>query len=318
MSTFIRPKSLCSTSKLGAFSPSDYLGGERPQKVVDAINRLEEKGFQVIIGRYAFSKDGIRAGTIEQRIQDIKELVLKENVAGLIATYGGKACNQLIDELPVKEIQERRIPVFGFSDVAVLLNLITSRTGLITFYGPNILAKLDQSEWGDLGAINAESERFQPRNVFGDLTKVQARPFRSGRATGRIFGGNLECFIYGLVLPGINIDMFNGGIFFWESSGLTPREVDQILTALDKCGFLKRISGMIIGDAFKEEGYDWFKSDPCDSVNRACNAYKFPILYAPTFGHKKLENPTIPIGVLCEMDSDALQVSAIENYVEVL
>jgi muramoyltetrapeptide carboxypeptidase len=317
MKSILCPRPIKIKSRVGAFSPSDLVGGDRPEKVMRGVQTLEDIGFEIVLGQNVFAQDGIRAGTVEQRIQDVRDLVLREKVSALIATYGGKACNQLIDSFPISDIAEKRIPVLGFSDIAVLLNLITATTGLVTFYGPNILAKLDQSDWGDLGALNVNSVRFQPTNVFGDLSKVGARPFRSGRASGRLFGGNLECFIYGVLLTKVNIDLFNGGIFFWESSGLTPREVDQIFVALDKSGFLARISGMVIGDAFVEECYEWFRSDPCDSVVRACAGHSFPILYAPTFGHKKLQNPIIPIGTLCELDADALQVRAVENYLEV-
>lgn len=305
-------------SRLGAFSPSDWLGGDRPERSRAAALSLESAaGLKIEFAPNAFARDGIRAGTIDQRISDLDVLLDNELISGLIATYGGKACNQIVTRLPFEALARRRLPMFGFSDVAVLQNAITAQTGLVTFYGPNILAKLDQSSWGRLDSLVAGSAKFHTDSVFGMEPNPNARCVRAGRAVGRLFGGNLECFVYGNLLSKQDLSFFNQGIFFWESGGLTPREADQALTALANSGFLSTISGMIIGDAFTQEGYEWFRSDPLESVLNATASYRFPVLHLPIFGHKKLENPIIPIGVIAEMDAERLTARTIEDYIEV-
>jgi muramoyltetrapeptide carboxypeptidase LdcA involved in peptidoglycan recycling len=48
----------------------------------------------------------------------------------------------------------------------------------------------------------------------------------------------------------IELSFFDGGIFFWEEIGLTPRQIDQFLTALVNIGSMDKISGMVVGDFF--------------------------------------------------------------------
>jgi muramoyltetrapeptide carboxypeptidase LdcA involved in peptidoglycan recycling len=95
---------------------------------------------------------------------------------------------------------------------------------------------------------------------------------------------------------------FDGGIFFWEEIGLTPRQIDQLLTALVNIGFMDRISAMIVGDFFASESEQSCRSNPLDSVMNAISSYNFPVVYAPSFGHKPLENPIFPIGALASFN----------------
>ena len=55
--------------------------------------------------------------------------------------------------------------------------------------------------------------------------------------------------------------------------------------------------------------------DPVEAVLNACQHTKYPILHFPSFGHKPLENPIIPIGVMVNLDSDQRTICAIEPYV---
>jgi len=314
---FIKCRPLEEDKKIGAFSPSDFVGGDRPGRTRQAAAELQSSiGREVIFADNAFAQFGTIAGTVGQRVSDIDQLLDRNDVGALVATYGGKACNQLINALPYRKIRSKKRPIIGFSDIGVLDNAITATTGLVTFYGPNILAKLDQSDWGCLDSLRPEHERFHTEYIFGSNQNIGAQSVRAGRAEGRLFGGNLECFVYGNLVPKQDLSFFKDGIFFWESSGLLPREVDQVLTSFALSGFLDYISGMIIGDAFLQEGYEWFRSDPLESVLKATSRYNFPIIYHPNFGHKNLENPIIPVGVTAKMDADRISIKAIEGYLQ--
>ena len=106
----------------------------------------------------------------------------------------------------------------------------------------------------------------------------------------------------------IDLNFFDNGIFFWEEIGMTPRQIDQFLTALVNFGFMGRISGMVIGDFFAAEAEEALRSNPLDSVMNAISAYDFPVVYAPSFGHKTLENPVFPIGALASLDTKSFSL----------
>jgi muramoyltetrapeptide carboxypeptidase len=196
----------------------------------------------------------------------------------------------------------------------VLLNAITAKTGLITFHGPNIVGKLNETEHWHLELVR-EPVSAIGTNLLKSTAKVDFRALRPGTAKGRLFGGNLNCFVVGLASSKINLDAFNGGIFFWEDLGLTPREINQFLTALRNIGFFERISGMIVGDFITQEAENRVTSDPVEAVLHPTRGYAFPILYAPMFGHKRLENPIFPIGAMCELDTDGNRLILLEECV---
>jgi muramoyltetrapeptide carboxypeptidase len=300
---------------IGFFTPSEWLGGDRPQQVQGGAAFLEQNGYRVQLSGNCLARDIIRGGTVAQRLDDISELVSNPEIRALLATWGGKACNHLTPYLPYQQIAEARKPVIGFSDVCVISNAITAETGLVTFYGPNIAGKLDESAWSDMACFKRSFD-WSSTNILAGAADVGATCLRSGTTTGRLVGGNLNCFTIGVVLSKLDLSFFNGGIFFWEDLGLTPRQIDQFLTGLINVGFMDRISGMILGDFFAQEKREWQHSDPLESVLHALRDFTFPIIYAPTFGHRKLENPVFPIGAQCHFDSSRMILNAIDPVIE--
>jgi muramoyltetrapeptide carboxypeptidase LdcA involved in peptidoglycan recycling len=41
----------------------------------------------------------------------------------------------------------------------------------------------------------------------------------------------------------------------------------------------------------------------------AISGYNFPVVYAPSFGHKRLENPVFPIGALCSLQTETFSLT---------
>jgi muramoyltetrapeptide carboxypeptidase len=312
MTDLLQINALEDGSCIGIFSPSEWLGDNRPSRVREGAEFLERQGFRTAFSRHYLAQDTIRAGTVGERIADINELLSRADIDALLATWGGKACNHLIYELPYERLREQRKAMIGFSDVAVLLNAITAKTGLVTVHGPNIAGKLEESTWSDLSALRS-SFPWRSTNIIGTAAEAGGLALRGGRATGRLFGGNLNCFVLGVTMSRIDLSFFDGGIFFWEDIGLTPRQIDQFLSALRNVGFLDRISGMVVGDFFSEENHSWLRSDPLESVMHAIRGTSFPVVYAPIFGHRKLENPILPIGPKATLDADMLSLIVDED-----
>ena len=312
---FFPSHGISQSSTIGIFSPSDSIVGTRAARIEHGIEILKSSGFKTEVATNAFAIQGTRAGTITQRIRDIEDLINSQSVEALVASHGGKACVDLVWNFPWSTLSHNRKPVLGFSDVSVILNAITGTTGQTTFYGPNVLSRFNETRWNNLRSLVRGSGAFCCERLFGNLIKKDCICLRGGVSRGILFGGNLECFIYGLILSGFNLSPFQGGIFFWESSGLTASRAYQILTALKNNGFIDTISGMIIGNAFRGSNEAEAVIDGLHAVRDACTHSNFPILYVPTFGHADLENPIIPIGCYAQLDADLCEIVALEPYV---
>lgn len=310
-----RARALGPGSCLGIFSPSEPITTDRRARFEQGLEVIRSHGFTVRFGDNAFSHVAYMAGTISQRINDIHDLADDRDVDALFGSWGGKSCNQLLPHLNFEKLGSARKPILGFSDVCVLLNAVSGRTGLITFHGPNVAGKMYETRHADLELLRRGS--FKNRtNLLGDPSIVDVRELRSGRVEGALFGGNLSTFVLGLVgseyMPNPA-----GAIFFWESGGEAPQIVDQHLQCLRNAGVFDRLGGMVIGDFIRDEPTEYKQRDPFDMIMSVLEPYDFPVVYCPTFGHlSHLENPILPIGARCSLDSGAMALSLVERVVE--
>lgn len=297
------PRALQHGSAVGVFSPSEPLYPSRTDRVRANAERIERLGHPVVYAPNAFNIRYHSAGTASERTADVHALVDDPRVGMLLGSWGGKTCVELLPHVDFSRIAMARKPIAGFSDVAVLLNAITASTGLITFHGPNVLGKLDESSHDDLAEFRAGSSFMaQDAVVLEDTSSGVA--LAPGTARGILFGGNLSTFTLGIAGTPFAQQMDNV-LFFWESADERPQLLVQYLSALANSGFLDRVAGMIVGQTtYTDEGYDYQDID--EAILEATGRFGFPIMRIPTFGHSDIENPVVPIGGHCEMDADSL------------
>jgi muramoyltetrapeptide carboxypeptidase len=287
---------------LGIFSPSEPITNDRKDRFEKGLSCLLDQGFDLRIAKNAMNNDYYSAGTIEERVSDISELLRDQDVNALIASWGGKSCNQLLEDINFEEIVQYRKPILAFSDGCVLLNTITAKTGVFTFHGPNVAGKMYETKHANLDLIRKDIDS-SGINILGNTSIVNPVVLRHGTASGRLFGGNLSTFTLGAVSPSL-INEFKGGIFFWESLGEPTQIVHQYLQCLRNAGLFENISAMVIGDYFTQDDLEYKRRPSQDMLMDVCRGFNFPIYCARTFGHPgDLENPIIPIGPVASLDT---------------
>ncbi len=305
----ILPQKLEKGSTVGIFSPSEPVTPERQERMEPSLELLS-RNFEPRFATHAFEQFYYQAGSCELRLGDFSELLDDPSVDCLLGCWGGKSANQMVRGLPYSRIASARKPIVGFSDVCVLLNAITAETGLITFCGPNIAGKLNESDHWNLDLLRGE--HLPP---FGRTAVECFETVRGGRAEGVLFGGNLTTFVLGLA-GSRWMNAMDEIVFFWESGSEPPQILDQHLTCLENCGFMDRVIAMIIGDTSYSEaaGYkDWPLPDFLRNIG---DRFDIPVARVPNFGHHKLENPAIPIGAHVEVDADRGTVSLLGEVVQ--
>ncbi len=88
-----------------------------------------------------------------------------------------------------EKIKAAKKPILGFSDPCVLTNYINAKTNIVTFYGPNVVGKLTQTEHSDLNIL--KSTLPNNFNILGKVENVESKVLKSGKRTGRLFGGKI-------------------------------------------------------------------------------------------------------------------------------
>lgn len=294
---------------MGIFSPSEPVTPERQERMRPSLDLLA-RNFEPRFASHAFEMTYYQAGSRDQRLEDFHELLDDPSVDCLLGSWGGKSANQMIRGLPYDRIASARKPIVGFSDVCVILNAITAQTGLITFCGPNIAGKLNESDHWDLDLLRGANPPPFGRTAAGCFETI-----RGGRAEGVLYGGNLTTFVLGLAGSGWMASM-DEIVFFWESGSEPPQILDQHLTCLENCGFMDRVVAMVVGDATYEETASYKDRPLNDLLMDVGERFGIPVARIPNFGHHKLENPAIPIGASVAVDADRRSVSLLGAVVE--
>ena len=91
-----------------------------------AQSHLESLGHQVSLGQHVFSQYRYLAGTIEQRIEDLKQACLDPTVDAVWCGRGGTGAAMLLPYLDEWILNK---PIIGYSDTTVLLNYVAMHGG---------------------------------------------------------------------------------------------------------------------------------------------------------------------------------------------
>jgi muramoyltetrapeptide carboxypeptidase len=102
-----------------------------------AKEALEALGFEVKMGENLQNRRGHLAGTDMERANDLNNMFADPEVKAIICIRGGSGAARILPLIDYKNIRQNPKPLLGYSDVTALHNAIYSKTGLITFHGPN-------------------------------------------------------------------------------------------------------------------------------------------------------------------------------------
>ncbi len=298
---------------IGIFSPSEPVIESRMEKFNNGIAILKQEGFEIAYGEYCFAHTNFTAGTILNRVTDINSLLEDKQVDMLLSSWGGKSCNELLNHLDYDLIKEKRKPIIGFSDPCVLSNTITAKTDLITFYGPNVVGKMNETTHSDFNILKQSSKNH---NIFDKSLKKDSKSLLKGNVTGKLIGGNLSTFTLGVACSEIDLSYYDDSILIWEDIGNPPQIINQYLRALENRGVLKRLKGMVIGYFISKDSKPWKEANPFAVIENIISKYKIPTLYIPVFGHAVLENPIFPIGAMCTLNTENMSLTILEEILE--
>lgn len=170
-----------------------------------------------------------------------------------------------------------------------------------TLFGGEVGKLHPNPDWKGLDTLN-QKEKY-----------VGWRSVRSGRATGKLVGGNTNCLIK-LENTDFRPD-YKDTILFLEAFAVTVEELHQQLVHLRQAKVFDDISGLILGH-FYGSHMDDKKQDRevSDVVLEVTKNYSFPILEIGEIGHN-VENYTLPIGCTATIDADKKYFSIDETTV---
>ena len=135
----IKPKKLQKGDLVSIISPSSKVSNELIKQFNNGVKFLEDLGLKVKVEKNALGEYFYSSGTVEERLNDIHEAFADKKVKAVIMSIGGETANQLLDGLDFDLIKKNPKIFSGISDGTTLLNPIFSKTGLITYHGPDLI-----------------------------------------------------------------------------------------------------------------------------------------------------------------------------------
>ena len=287
----VRPDYLKAGDKVALISPSYHTPMENVEKTADVLRGwglvpvIGPNVGKVVSGRYA--------GTVEERVSDIRWALAQKDVKAIICNRGGYGTIQLIDELTLKEIAESPKWIVGFSDITTLHGLWT-RSGVMSIHGT-------MSSFLASGGTDATSILMRDI-LLGKIPRYEVPAHKeniTGQASGVLVGGNICTFAPNL---GTQADATLGKdiILFIEEVEESMHNIDRQFNILAMNGVLDRCKGVILGeftDCGSEFTYDSVEAMLCDYLKD----YKIPVLCGFPAGHGDVNLPLV-MGAKVSMD----------------
>ncbi len=303
------PKPLTKNSTIGLICPAGGLDSHKPVKI--AIAYLKKLGYKVKIGKSVLVSNKAYkylSGSDNDRLADLYNFWRDKSIDAVFCLRGGYGCLRLLSLIDFDRIKKHKKILLGFSDITILLLAFYKMCNLVTFHGPLLTYKFIDKH---LKPLNSSTEKnmwkllADPKFKFSYSNKSQGLVIKSGKARGKLLGGNLTdiCSMIGSgFLPN-----FKGSILLLEDCYEEPYKIDRLLTQLSNAGIFKQVNGIIFSSFYKCS----FKNNKeiVDLLKDRILKYGVPAIYNFPIGHDT-RNYVFPIGLSVSLDASKYILSS--------
>lgn len=278
------------------------------------------------------------------RAEDVNRAFADDDLAAVIASIGGDDSVRVLPYLDLDLILDHPKVLMGFSDTTTLLTYL-SWHGLVTFYGPSVMAGISQMRNYPRQAEHVREMlfkgparyRYRPSTTYSEgypdwakeeLVGHVGRKRRSSgwktlqgeeKATGTLFGGCIEVLEMMKSTPyWPPAGFWDGKVLFLETSEdmPTPDSVRYMLRNYGMQGAFEGLSALLVG---RPRGYSRVDKRRLAAAVRQVVAEEFgrpdlPVLMDLDFGHTDPQM-VLPLGVKAEVDPATAGLRLLERAV---
>lgn len=322
----IKPKKLQKGDTVAIVSPSSAVPKELKGQFNNGVKFLKSLGLKVKIGKNVLGRYFYSSGTVKERLNDIHKAFADKTVKAIIMSIGGNTANNLLDGLDFDLIKKNPKIFLGISDGTTLLNPIFSKTGLITYHGPDLIftfgLPMSPSIKENLIKTLFEGKvgQLHPNPAWRGLDELNKdekykgwQCVRKGKAKGILIGGNITCLE--------NLDCtefmpnYKKAILFLEAYAVSVEKLDMFFTHFYQTRIYSEINGLVLGHFYGSHMADKKQDRKVrDMAIEATKNYCFPILEIGEIGHN-VENYIMPIGCQVTIDAEKKYFSIDEETV---
>lgn len=328
----IRPPALRAGDTVAVISPSAGLTQVYAPRFERGLEELRRRfDVEVVTAPNARRDNGFLHDHPQARADDIHWALSEPSVTALVCAIGGDDSVRLLPHLDLDLVRTHPKVLMGYSDPTVL-HLVWRAAGVVSFYGPGILAGFDEN--GGLWDHTAESVR---RTLFGTEPvgplhpapdwseefldwhdESRQRPRRrwpNGGWTwlgggervveGPLVGGCLEVLAMALASPvWPAASDFAGAVLVIETSEEKPSvdQVKYVLRAIAAGGAFEHLGGVVVGRPMRYSQSDTFAQyGVVAAVAREFGRPDLPVVGGFDTGHT-VPHTVLPLGMPLRVD----------------
>ncbi len=294
---------------IGVVAPSNPIIGDNIEELQRAKQIVEKNGFKVKFSKNIYANTNGYSSTAQEKAEDINQMFQDQEVKMIWCAKGGNNSNTVFELLDYDIIKRNPKVLCGYSDITSITNIITAKTGLITFNGTNFkTVATDETDY----SFQEVLKRFLEGSLVLGREEEEYQTIQEGQVEGELIGGNLNC-LHSLVSGKYKLD-FSNKILFIEDLGVesNPAMESHFLSHLKQNGVFNQIKGIWIGN-YQHESKIPLEQIVLDVLEEE---YTFPIIKSNNFGH--IETKTvIPIGTKAKIDTNQnRKIELVENCVK--
>ena len=280
---------------IGVIAPSSPITEKKKIDIENSKKLIENLGLKVVLGKNIYSNSLGYSASVKEKVDDLHWMFENKEIKAIFCASGGENSNSLFDYIDYEIIKNNPKIICGFSDSTSILNVITSKTGLVTYHGPTFKSL---STWETLYSLEEWENICMKGNKILGRHDDEVQILREGEVQAELIGGNLS-LISQLVCGKYSVD-FQDKILFVEDLGIesSPAKISNYIYYMKQNGIFSKIKGLWIGNYEHESGIT-LEEIILEIMEKETS---FPIIKTNNFGHteKKL---TIPIGMDAKIDT---------------
>ncbi|CAN5627947.1 LD-carboxypeptidase [soil metagenome] len=297
----IKAKALKQGDRVGLVAP----GGRpyKPSVVSRAARLVEYMGFKPVVGAHVLEIKGHTAGSVGQRVDDFNKFLKDDSISALFCITGGFGGLSLLPHLDLGAISRNPKVIVGGGENTTIVLALHSRTGLITFHGPNLEEIKTETSFVSFKSALTNQSTLEPivaATIDSAWSEMHSHVAVEGIGQGHLLGGNLT----GLVsLFGTEFEPdLRGSVLFLTDHDERNDILDRWLTTLYVSGQLERVKAVALGyfDNCGNKGSFNMLSIEDSCAERLVQLSLPSIFDFPVAGGAC---PTVPIGVSAALDT---------------
>ena len=185
----IIPEKLKIGDTIGVIAPSSPIIGDNVEELNQAKKIIENLGFKVKYSKNIFSNTNNYSATAKEKADDINEMFADKDIKMIWCAKGGNNSNSTFGYIDYDNIKRNPKIICGFSDITSLTNMITEKTGLVTFSGTNFkTVATDETDY----SLKEALKRFVDGSLELGVQGEEYRTIKQGVEEGQLIGGNLN------------------------------------------------------------------------------------------------------------------------------